>query len=117
MLGRKRAVLYLNVIDPPVFFTEFTKLLSSDVDVWIEVNGTKIGKSDLSRILDDMSMTEVYDLKIYRDGQVVVSFHDSIENCFAELSVLGAVEQLAKRSLVSYHEGILKESLLARLFR
>lgn len=102
MTGQNRSVLSLRISDPARFFSEFVRLAERESRVEIRVNRDVVPVSQFCNDLPIDFFRDVIDLKIYMDGDIVVSYHDSLEDCFAEESVRGMLDQLAALSLVSY---------------
>ena len=104
MKRHSRPVLALNILDPVNFFTEFIELIDRDSSVQVEVDGVEIGQAEFRTLLEQDRFDDVVNLRIFKDGSLALSFHDSIEDCIAEISVIEAIDQLSRRSLLSYQE-------------
>jgi len=95
-------VLSLHIRDPARFFSEFVCLAEKKGVLKVQVDGSVISGSDFCQELRNDFFDDVINLKILSNCEVVLSYHDSLEDCFAEESVHDIIDQLARRSLVSY---------------
>lgn len=110
MTCRTRVVLGLSISDPAKFFSEFVRLAEKESSLQLQVDRRVVPVSRFCQELTNDYFRDVIDLKILMNGNVVLAYHDSLDECFAEESVRDILDQLALHSLVSYKAWPLIES-------
>ena len=117
MRASSRRVLCLEILDGPQFFFSLAKLAEQDGNsVAVEIDGENLGQARLDKPLPPDRIQGAINLKVLFDGFVVVSFHDSMDNAFAEMAIAKYIQVLSKRSLVRYKECSLELGLTERIF-
>ncbi|MCU0797795.1 MAG: hypothetical protein MUF31_17880 [Akkermansiaceae bacterium] len=115
---KKVDVIVANVTDPDAFFRMLYDEFSSRTSVSLRVNKRDV---DL-KVLNDFSLPscilgEAIDFELLVEGKTMVSFHDSIEDCFASLELEEFFRRLEMANVAKPSKEVLELSLWSTLFR
>jgi hypothetical protein len=104
----QRKVIGLVITDPAKFFNGFLNLASKKGVVSISIDREEYSPCGLMELISAGKLEDVIDMKISLDGNVILNFHDSVEDCFAETSTREIVDTLANSKYCRYDSTYLR---------